>query len=52
MCVRDSKKREGVLKEPHHNTYDIEFWGADGMCSSFYISALKAMEEMGKVSCV
>ena len=43
------KKREGVLKEPHHNTYDIEFWGADGMCSSFYISALKAMEEMGKV---
>ncbi|MCL2774087.1 MAG: non-lysosomal glucosylceramidase [Oscillospiraceae bacterium] len=36
------KKREGVLKEPHHNTYDIEFWGADGMCSSFYLGALKA----------
>ncbi len=43
------KKREGVLKEPHHNTYDIEFWGADVMCSSFYVSALKAMVEMGKV---
>ena len=40
------KKREGVLKEPHHNTYDIEFWGADVMCSSFYLSALKAMVEM------
>lgn len=40
------KKREGVLKEPHHNTYDIEFWGADVMCSSFYLSALRAMVEM------
>ncbi|HIW24005.1 MAG TPA: glycoside hydrolase family 116 protein [Candidatus Acutalibacter stercoravium] len=37
-CIRTwDKKREGVLKEPHHNTYDIEFWGADGMCSSFYL---------------
>ena len=32
----------GLLTEPHHNTYDIEFWGADGMCSSFYIGALQA----------
>lgn len=42
------KKREGVLKEPHHNTYDIEFWGADAMCSSFYLGALKAMTLMGR----
>ena len=42
------KKEEGVLKEPHHNTYDIEFWGADGMCSSFYIGALKAISLMGE----
>ena len=47
-CIRTwDKKHEGVLKEPHHNTYDIEFWGADGMCSSFYIGALKAMSLMG-----
>ncbi len=32
----------GVLSEPHHNTYDIEFWGPNGMCSSFYLGALKA----------
>ncbi len=32
----------GTLREPHHNTYDIEFWGPDGMCSSFYLGALKA----------
>lgn len=34
--------KTGVLSEPHHNTYDIEFWGPDGMCSSIYLGALKA----------
>ena len=34
--------KEGVLREPHHNTYDIEFWGPNGMCTSFYLGALKA----------
>lgn len=38
--------RQGALFEPHHNTYDIEFWGADGMCSSIYIGALCAMADM------
>jgi uncharacterized protein (DUF608 family) len=38
---------EGLLKEPHHNTYDIEFWGPDGMCGSFYAGALKAACLMG-----
>jgi len=33
---------KGILLEPHHNTYDIEFWGADVMCTSFYLGALKA----------
>ncbi len=42
------RDREGVLREPHHNTYDIEFWGADGMCSSFYLGALKAISLMGR----
>ncbi|MHC4737816.1 MAG: GH116 family glycosyl hydrolase [Planctomycetota bacterium] len=36
----------GVLFEPHHNTYDIEFWGPDGMCGSFYLGALKAADKM------
>ena len=31
----------GALVEPHHNTYDIEFWGPDGMCGSFYLGALR-----------
>jgi uncharacterized protein (DUF608 family) len=38
----------GTLVEPHHNTYDIEFWGADGMCTSFYLGALQAGILMGK----
>ena len=37
----------GMLVEPHHNTYDIEFWGADGMCTSFYLGALAAAIAMG-----
>lgn len=38
--------RRGALFEPHHNTYDIEFWGADGMCTSIYLGALSAMSRM------
>jgi uncharacterized protein (DUF608 family) len=38
--------RKGALFEPHHNTYDIEFWGPDGMCTSVYLGALAAMVEM------
>src|SRR3989337_4182653 len=40
-------RRTGVPEEPHHNTYDIEFWGPDGMCASFYLGALTAIIEMG-----
>ena len=38
----------GYLLEPHHNTYDIEFWGADIMCTSFYLGALKAAAAMAE----
>ena len=41
-------KGKGVVEEPHHNTYDIEFWGPDGMCTSFYLGALTAIIQMGK----
>lgn len=39
---------KGWLEEPHHNTYDIEFWGPDGMCTSFYLGALRAATLMGQ----
>jgi uncharacterized protein (DUF608 family) len=43
-------KHKGIVEEPHHNTYDIEFWGPEGMCTSFYLGALTAITEMGKVA--
>jgi len=50
-CIRTwDPKHKGVLEEPHHNTYDIEFWGPDGMCTSFYLGALAAMASMARDS--
>jgi hypothetical protein len=47
-CIQTwDPKGKGILEEPHHNTYDIEFWGPDGMCTSFYLGALYAMTRMG-----
>jgi uncharacterized protein (DUF608 family) len=47
-CIQTwDPRHKGVIEEPHHNTYDIEFWGADGMHTSFYISALNAITAMG-----
>lgn len=40
--------RRGALVEPHHNTYDIEFWGPDGMCTSIYLGALCALTQMAR----
>jgi uncharacterized protein (DUF608 family) len=48
-CINTWDPRNtGTLEEPHHNTYDIEFWGPDPMCTSFYLGALEAISEMGK----
>jgi len=48
-CIRTwDPAHKGLLEEPHHNTYDIEFWGPDGMCTSFYLAALRAAVEMSK----
>jgi len=48
-CIRQwDPGHKGWLEEPHHNTYDIEFWGPDGMCTSFYLGALKAAVRMGQ----
>jgi uncharacterized protein (DUF608 family) len=43
-------RRTGLIEEPHHNTYDIEFWGPDGLCSSFYLGALAAMSVLARDS--
>jgi len=47
-CINTWDPRgKGILEEPHHNTYDIEYWGPDGHCTSFYLGALAAAVEMG-----
>ena len=46
-CIRTwDPDHQGGLFEPHHNTYDIEFWGPDGMCTSIYLGALSALGQM------
>jgi len=48
-CIQTWDPHEkGIIEEPHHNTYDIEFWGPDGMHTSFYIGALNALSKMGE----
>jgi uncharacterized protein (DUF608 family) len=48
-CIRTwDPDHKGALFEPHHNTYDIEFWGAEPMCTSIYIGALSAMAQMAQ----
>jgi uncharacterized protein (DUF608 family) len=48
-CIRTwDPKHKGVIEEPHINTYDIGFWGADSMCTSLYLGALKAASLMGE----
>ena len=47
-CVETwDPKHKGWIEEPHHNTYDIEFWGPTGMCTSIYLGALHAAVLMG-----
>ena len=48
-CIRTWDPRgAGIIEEPHHNTYDIEFWGPDGMHNSFYLGALNAFIAMSE----
>jgi uncharacterized protein (DUF608 family) len=48
-CIRTwDPKHQGTIAEPHHNTYDIEFWGAEPMCTGFYAGALEAFVQLSK----
>ena len=49
FCIAQwDPRHRGLVEEPHHNTYDIEFWGPEGLCSSFYLGALTAMAAMAR----
>jgi len=42
------RDRDGVMEGLQHNTYDIEFWGPNTLCGSFYLAALRAGEEISR----
>lgn len=39
---------DGLIEGKQHNTYDIDFYGANTMIGSLYLAALRAAEEMAK----
>jgi uncharacterized protein (DUF608 family) len=40
---------DGVFDGQQHNTYDIEFYGPNPLCSIYYLAALRATEELAHV---
>ena len=48
MIAKYDPRRTGLLEEEHHNTYDINYFGPDGHCGSFYVGGLAAAVKMGE----
>ena len=48
MIAKYDPRHTGLLEEEHHNTYDINYFGPDGHCGSFYLGALAAAAKMGE----
>ncbi|HYW77931.1 MAG TPA: GH116 family glycosyl hydrolase, partial [Thermoguttaceae bacterium] len=48
MIEKYDPRHTGLLEEDHHNTYDINYFGPDGHCGSFYLGALAAAVKMGR----
>ncbi|MCL2117260.1 MAG: non-lysosomal glucosylceramidase [Planctomycetaceae bacterium] len=48
MIAQWDPRHTGLLEESHHNTYDINYFGPDGHCGSFYLGALAVAIEMGE----
>ena len=42
------KPADGILEGSQHNTYDINFFGANTMVGSLYLAALRAGDEMAR----
>jgi uncharacterized protein (DUF608 family) len=40
---------DGVFDGQQHNTYDIDFYGPNPLCSVYYLGALRAAEELAQV---
>ena len=40
--------KDGVMEGEQHNTYDIEFYGPNTMCTAMYLGALRSCEEIAR----
>ena len=41
--------KDGVMEGSQHNTYDVEFFGPNPMCTSYYLAAIAAVSAMARV---
>ena len=46
FSIKQDKNDDGLIENSQHNTYDINFQGANTMVGSLYLGALRAAEEM------
>jgi uncharacterized protein (DUF608 family) len=42
------ERKSGVMDGVQHNTYDVEFYGPNSMCTTWYLAALRAMARMAQ----
>jgi uncharacterized protein (DUF608 family) len=48
FMIREDGNGDGLVEGQQHNTYDINFFGANTMVGSLYLAALRAAEEMAR----
>ena len=48
FLINEDRNADGLLEDSQHNTYDINFFGANTMVGSLYLAALRAGEEMAR----
>ena len=48
FLIREDADGDGLIEGEQHNTYDINFFGANTMVGSLYLAALRAGEQMAR----
>jgi uncharacterized protein (DUF608 family) len=49
FLIREDANGDGLLEGRQHNTYDIDYFGANTMVGSLYLGALRAAEVMAQI---
>lgn len=48
FSIGHDANEDGIIEDLQHNTYDINYFGANTFVGSLYLAALRAAEEMGR----